>query len=411
MQASDGAFYGTTVLGGHYNQGTVFRMAADGSLDTVYSFTGGSDGGQPQVTLVQDAAGYLYGTTSAGAAYDWGTVFRLTTNGAITTLVVFDGTNGFFANAGLIQGTDGSFYGVTWAGGAYGHGTVFRLAADASFTTLFSFNGTDGDSPMGSLLQAKDGNFYGTTAAGGANGRGTIFALTPGGTMTNLFSFNGTNGFEARSQLTQDKDGTFYGTTAYGGIGFPGSKGNGTVFRLAPDGTLTTLHAFAGGTDGSNPFAGLLLGDDSNFYGAASSGGSYLYYGTIFQVSPEGAFTNLLSFVGGNPGCPSGADPMGSLLKGDDGNLYGTTWSPGSIFRLGIPMPPVLQPPWLNAGATLLSWTAVAGQTYQLEFNPNLDPTNWTALGNPTTATNGLMSMTDTGVRDPQRFYRVLLMP
>lgn len=140
-------------------------------------------------------------------------------------------------------------------------------------TTVVSFAGTNGSTPMGTLVQGRDGNFYGVTQNGGSSNAGTIFRLTSDGTLTTLVNFTNTNGLWPHAGLVQGMDGNFYGTTTFGGAYGP-APGNGTVFKMSPDGILTTLFSFAG-TNGAAPESELIEGADGNFYGTASSGGQY----------------------------------------------------------------------------------------------------------------------------------------
>ena len=163
-------------------------------MAVLYSFNG-PDGGNPSAALVQGADGNFYGTTQYGGTYGEGTVFRMTTNGTLTTLLSFHYSNGAYPHAGLVQGADGNFYGTTASGGTYGDGTVFRMTTNGTLTTLASFNySVNGGSPYAGLLQGTDGNFYGTTEDGGTYGDGTVFRMTTNGTLTTLVSFNYTNG-------------------------------------------------------------------------------------------------------------------------------------------------------------------------------------------------------------------------
>jgi uncharacterized repeat protein (TIGR03803 family) len=251
VQASDGNFYGTTEYGGtNRNNGTVFQMTPAGALTTLVSFNG-SNGSYPAAGLVQGSDGNLYGTTSQGGDLSvnggtgGGTVFKMTPAGLLTTLVVFNGTGGMNSTAGLVQGTNGNFYGTTAYGGnlsanaGFGFGTVFRMTSAGALTTLVSFNLANGYIPSAGLVQGSDGNFYGTTDGGGAGGCGTVFKMTPAGVLTTLVSFNGADGNSPQAPLVQGSDGNFYGTTTYGGAG-----GFGTVFRVTPAGVLTTLVSF-----------------------------------------------------------------------------------------------------------------------------------------------------------------------
>src|ERR1022692_1853466 len=174
----------------------------------------------------------------------------------LTTLFSFDGTDGAVPQAGLVQATNGDLYGTTESGGTSTNGTVFKITPGGTLTTLYSFcsqtNCTDGANPYAGLVQAANGNFYGTTQYGGTNHRGTVFKITQGGTLTTLYSFcsqtNCTDGECPFAGLVQAANGNFYGTTESGGR----ANGYGTVFKITPTGTLTTLHRF-NGMDGAPP--------------------------------------------------------------------------------------------------------------------------------------------------------------
>jgi len=251
-----------------------------------------------------------------------------------TTLLDFNGTNGAQpAKMALVQGTDGQLYGTTSAGGINGDGTVFKITATGALTTLHSFNSIEGASPAGGLIQGTDGNFYGTTSAGGTNnscssGCGTIFKITPLGTLTTLHSFTSIQGASPAGGLIQGTDGNFYGTTSAGGVFNLCSSGCGTIFKVTPQGTLTVLLNFDS-TDGASPAGGLVQGSDGNFYGTASAGGTSSSCssgcGTIFKITPQGALTVLQSF-----NSTDGSSPEGGLVQGSDGNYYGTTSAGGT---------------------------------------------------------------------------------
>jgi len=258
VQGRDGSFYGTTSFGGAYGFGTVFRMTPTGTLTTLHSFGPDSDGAVPQAGLTLGTDGLLYGTTRDAPPYR-GTVFKITTNGVLTTLVRFNGNDGASPwNGALAQGSDGSFFGMTAQGGntntyPFGYGTVFMITQNGLFTTLHFFDYTTGGIPYGGLVQGVDGNFYGTTSSGGRLFGGTVFKLTPTGLHTELasFSYRGTNGLDPFSALLQGRDGDFYGTTTQGGASYgdPTSvngEGFGTVFKITTGGELTTLFSFRG---------------------------------------------------------------------------------------------------------------------------------------------------------------------
>ncbi len=252
----------------------------------------------------------------------------------LTTLHSFAGrpNDGADPYAGLVQGADGNFYGTTYFGGANNDGTVFRITPSGSVTILHSFAGSDGREPTAGLIQASDGNFYGTTSSDGTGGSGgTVFKITPNGTLTTLATFNGQGGPEfPYAGLIQASDGNFYGTTTAGGT----QHGNGTAFKITPNGTVTTLYSFAC-TEGCHPNGGLVQGSDGNFYGTTRDGGTNGFnYGTVFKITADGTLTLLHTFEGND-----GGEPYAALIQAADGNFYGTTTgagahNAGTIFKI-----------------------------------------------------------------------------
>ena len=294
----------------------------------LHIFTGGSDGGQPYAGLVEGTDGNFYGITSLGGSGSNGTVFRVTPNGSLTTLYSFTNGGGVgFPEISLVQGTDGSLYGARYAGGDFGYGTVFKITTTGSLTTLHSFTGgADGGYPSGSLVLGADGNFYGTTsdygAYGAGSGGGTFFKITPAGFLTTLYSFTRGSSDEGipEAGLVQGKDGNFYGTTNDIALDF------GTIFQITPSGSLTTLYRFTGGSDGGYPSSSLIQAADGSFYGATQSGIDRVTAGTVFKVTTTGSFTTL---------CTLPYADYVSLIQGADGNFYGTTsGGDGSIFEI-----------------------------------------------------------------------------
>jgi len=232
-QATNGKFYGTTSNGGANGDGVVFTITPSGTFIALHSFDG-TDGVGP-AGLVQGTEGDFYGTTAGGGTNSDGTVFRITPNGTVTTLHSFDNTDGATPLDALVQGTDGDFYGTTAAGGTNDDcfqggacGTVFKITTNGTLTTLHSFDNTDGANPQVGLIQGTDGNFYGTTLNGGASNYGTVFRITPSGTVTTLHSFDGTDGGFSIAGLIEGTNGKLYGTTVEGG-----SSKDGTVFGLS----------------------------------------------------------------------------------------------------------------------------------------------------------------------------------
>jgi len=287
LLASDGNYYGTTVGAGLYNSGTIFKMNPAGVITVLYDFcpdqNGCSDGSFPNA-LVQGIDGAFYGTTGhggGGACSDGcGTVFKLAQDGSFNTLYRFKSTDGNIPMGRLVQGIDGNFYGETLEG-ASTYGTIFKITPSGTLTILHFFWGGDGRFPSGGLIEASDGNFYGTTEAGGPKNFGTLFRMTAAGNLATLHYFNrGTN--EPCSALTEGSDGRLYGTTFYGGyMPCNPSNGCGIIYSLSSDGTFTVEHAFEG-ADGRFPTTGLIQATNGVFYGTAEEGGSN--FGTIYSL-------------------------------------------------------------------------------------------------------------------------------
>jgi uncharacterized repeat protein (TIGR03803 family) len=275
------------------------------TLTTLYSFctpgnpTNCKDGAYPLAALVQGPDGNFYGTGSGGGGFAAGTVFKITPSGTLTKLHSFDRVNGRYSEAPLVQGADGNLYGTTIEGGTGGVcefrpycGNVFKITPSGVLTNLHTFctqaGCPDGAYPTG-LVQGTDGNFYGTTEGGGYRscpfgngyGCGTVFKISPSGTLTTLYNFcmqeGGSrcpDGFLPGAGLVQGTDGNFYGTTEIGGdSSCPGVYGCGTIFQITPSGTLTTLHSFAG-MDGAGPVAILIQATNGRFYGTTPGGGA-----------------------------------------------------------------------------------------------------------------------------------------
>jgi uncharacterized repeat protein (TIGR03803 family) len=334
-QGTDGNFYGTTIDGGAYGSGNVIRITPSGTLTSLYSFCKQSacpDGQYPVSTLVLGMDGDFYGTTQNGGIYNplYGTIFKVSSSGALATLHSFDATDGVNPYGSMLLASDGNFYGTATGGGlclvAGGCGTIFTMTPNGTFTTLHDFclqtGCSDGLYPGGVLIEASDGNIYGTTRAGGntaecnGNGCGTIFRITPGGALTTLHVFNGTDGEAPSPGLIELSKGLFYGTTAGGG-----ANSVGTVFTITSSGTLTTLYSF-GGPDGSGPST-LTAGSDGNFYGTTVGGGAS-QQGTMFEITPSGTLTTLHTFGG------TYFYYFGSLTQNTNGRFYGTTYFGGT---------------------------------------------------------------------------------
>ena len=339
---ANGNLYSTTQTGGTSGNcinrcGTVFRLDRNGKEKVLYSFTGGTDGGIPSAGLIQDAAGFLYGTTGAGGNADNGTVFRVDKTGKEKVLYMFTGgLDGDGPKGGLSRDAAGNLYGTTVGGGVSNWGTVFKLDTTGKETVLYSFTGgTDGGSPLTNLVRDAAGNLFGTTSSGGivnssCNGCGTVFKVDPNGTETVVYAFRGPpDGASPFAGLIRDAQGNFYGTTFSGGSGpcFSNS-GCGTVFKLDKTGKETVLYSFTGGSDGFNPVTRVLRDSSGNLYGTTFFGGGD---GTVFKLDPSGTLTVLHNFSGGT----DGGSPAGELLRDAAGNLYGTASSGGRLLCTG----------------------------------------------------------------------------
>jgi len=317
------------------------------SLHTLHSFGGGSDGASPySESLAVGCGGVLYGTTQAGGTSNDGTVFALTpprTPGGSwseTVLHSFNGSDGTLPSEGVVIGPGGVLYGTTDSGGTSNYGVVFSLTPSTpsgdscTERTLYNFaGGSDGAHPR-QLVIGLNG-LYGTTDGyvAGASAMGTVFSLTPpaspGGswTETTLYTFaGGSDGATPYTGLVIGAGGVLYGTTFYGG-----TANGGTVFTLTPPASRSAswtediLHTFTGGSDGSGPYAGVVIGSDGVLYGTTQYGGA-AGRGTVFSLTPpaseDGAWTEnvLHSFAG-----REGAGPVAGIAIGPRGVLYTTT--------------------------------------------------------------------------------------
>ena len=371
-----GNFYGTTSAGGTANAGVVFKLDAAGHETVLYNFTGGADGGVPWAGVTLDSAGNIYGTTLAGGAAGPGVVYKLDTAGHETVLYNFAGGNGgydsyaapildpagnlygtassggeggtvfkidtaghfkvlynFQAGAdggepesGLIRDSSGNLYGTAAYGGSGGAGVVYKLDSKGQETVLYNFTGgADGGQPFAGVTRDPAGNFYGTTTTGGASGLGVVFKLDTSGHQTVLYNFPATpEGFsDYTAGVIRDASGNLYGTTQGGG-----TAERGLVYRLDTAGHATVLYAFPGDTDGSLAYSGVVLVHDpaGNLYGTTNQGGP-ANAGVVYKLDAAGHETVLYTFTGG----ADGDGPCSGVVLDPAGNLYGTTYSGGTV--------------------------------------------------------------------------------
>ena len=334
---------------------SLISPAAAQRFKTVVEFNGTEGGNPDNTSLVEGADGNYYGTAAYGGNYDCnphfeggcGTVFRMTPEGQFETLYTFclqtGCPDGGIPAGGLVLGLDGNFYGTTSYGGTNCRevlgdlddcGTVYKITPEGQLTTLHTFctksGCPDGAASYASLFLAADGNFYGTTSEGGQDKTGTVFKITPTGTLTTLTSFTSGNGMYPISPLVEGPDGNFYSTTLEGG-----NQNNycydgcGSAFKMTPSGTVTFLYVFCVEVvecpDGAEPLGGLTIGNDGNLYGTTS-----YPTGSVFKLTPQGQLTTIYKFPCVSTGCPVGPMPSGPLTIATDGNFYGTAQQGGT---------------------------------------------------------------------------------
>jgi uncharacterized repeat protein (TIGR03803 family) len=423
----DRQLYGSTSFGGGTSDfGTIFKVTTSGA-STMVANLDSTTGGDPYASLTLGPDSHFYGVGSVGGPVGEGGVFKMDANGVVSPLFGFKASawsgsaitnqDGGYPYGGLTLGPDGSYYGTTTQGGTNGGGgTIFKITTNGLLTTLVALGNPNGSadpnayggSPYGRMALAPDGNFYGTTFLGGYQGNGTVFRMTPTGAFTTLFRFGNTNGSEPDSDLVLGPDNCLYGTTLNGGSG-----GDGTVFKITTNGVLTTLVNFDF-TTGAAPMGGVTLAPDGYFYGTLSTGG----YGTnagggVFRMSITGALTILGVFSGTN-----GYYPESQLTVGPDGNLYGTTYEGGPdlngagvVFRVNIAptngnqLPIAVTPD----GIAVLHLAVAVGSTNRLwaTTNPYLPLAHWQVLAT-NVAANGFFDFQDTNTAGyPAKFYRL----
>lgn len=357
----DGNLYGTTFQGGGLGTcsnggcGTLFKLSPDGTRTLLHTFSG-PDGYEPTGT-VRDAAGNIYGATVGGGRHGYGAVFKYTPGGRFSLIYSFpapdnhnDAPKGIWPTSGLTLGMDGNLYGTASHGGINnqcgtgGCGTVFRITPHGKFTRLYAFRGAgDGCSSEGGVAVDAAGNVYGTTQGCGYGNYGTVYRIDPSGTETVLHVFQeGLDGNNPTATPVLDEAGNVYGGTisgggdGCGGVGVIG-PGCGILYKIAPDGTETILHAFKGALEGGDGaiVEGVYLDAKGNLYGTTGAGGTPLACGfpfgcgTIFKFAPDGTETVLHRFLG--PQYGDGVGPSATMIPAKDKD--GTTVFYGAAAR------------------------------------------------------------------------------
>ena len=343
LQAADGAFYGVTETGGAAGAGTIFRITAGGTFAVLHSFAGGTGGASPLGALIQASDGNLYGTTSLGGARNMGTVFRMTTAGDLTILHSFMGApgDGDSPSGGVIQTSDGLLRGVTHAGGwgspdfPFGVGALYTMTLDGLLTGVGGFSERGPNNPHGSLVEGPGGLVYGTTqfswhVKNGSNvGCGNVYAISiTGGSGFSVPFGCGANGGGPDKGLVLGADGNFYGSTAGSGPFAP--QAWDVIYRMTPDGTITPLP----GVDGRWRWVTHVA--DMNLYITYVGNFTPEDRGSVSVLSPAGSLTLLHAFAGG---ATDGEGPAGPLMRASDGNLYGVTLrggeaNQGTVYRV-----------------------------------------------------------------------------
>jgi len=326
-------------------------MSPDGTLVNLHTFTGGTDGGQPNA-LVQGTDGDFYGTTAVntiGPFQFYGLIIKITPSGQVSPLYMLNTADGHYPSAGLIQASDGNFYGMTPSGGtgtAPGNGVIFRIAPNGSYANLVKFDGFNtGAYPAAALAEGPDGNLYGTTYTGGWGGGGTVFRL----------------GYTSAPQIIMQPA----NQTVWFGMG--------AAFYVTVVGASLLSYQWQRN--------GMYLSDAANVSGATRR----ILTLTNLTVADAATYSVVVS------------------------NSLGSATSSGAL--LTVLFPPSFQTITKSNNSLVLSWSAAQGQKYQLQYKTNLNSTNWFNLGSQITASSGTISASDLIGSNSQRFYRVILLP
>ena len=396
-----GDLFGTTNLGGASGGGTVFEIAktAGGYANTpatLVSFNG-ADGTDPERSLIADSNGDLFGTTYGGGEFGYGTVFEVTKTATgyastPTILVSFNGADGGEPFSSLVADADGDLFGTTSGIGVDDDGTVFEIVKTltgyaSTPTTLASFNGANGAEPEAGLIADADGDLFGTTLEGGANDDGTVFEIVKtltgyASTPTTLASFNGVNG-TFPTGLIADSDGDLFGTTVSGG-----AYDYGTVFEIKKTAggyasAPITLVSFGGGDSGA-PGGTLVADANGDLFGTMLGSGSA--DGAVFEIKNTPAGYVSAPIIVATFNLSNGSAPAAGVIADANGDLFGTTawggqFGDGTLFEVTDSGFMIRSIVWRNAstgGVELWSPNGSGGFTYEALAPVN---TSWQIAG------------------------------
>jgi uncharacterized repeat protein (TIGR03803 family) len=411
-QGRDGALYSTATAGGSNKGGAAYRITTAGALTKLFDFNLYPLPSAPLSGLTLGLDGNFYGTTSTGgtvAGRASGTVFSVTSAAVWTNLWNFTaGTDEGAPTSAPVLGPDGNFYGTTDGIYAGTYGTAYKITPKGVLTTIHAFKFTDGSTPY-ALILGLDGNFYGVTRGGGVNQKGVIFRMSKAGAVKVLHSFAGypNDGELPIGTLAQGNDGTLYGTTYIGG-----TKKWGTVFKISATGAnYQVIHNFDRTldiNDGINPLSGMAIGNDGNLYGTSGGGGKQ-NAGSLFKITPAGTYTTLYSFCPVS-GCKDGFYPQTAMVQHTNGKFYGatesggTTVNGGEFFSLDVGLKPFINIVLLSGKSG--SVAQILGQgfnsTTSVKFNGTaatftIVNDTYLTVKIPTTATTGVVTVTTSG--------------
>jgi uncharacterized repeat protein (TIGR03803 family) len=401
VQGRDGKLYGTTYAGGVYQQGTIFRQTTNGRYVVIHNFNG-ADGANPSggVTLARD--NHFYGTTTFGGTLGAGVLFKIDAAGTYTILHEFAfGADGAFPLSSPVEGSDGNVYGIVTGDNFNIFPSVYKMTPDGVFSTIYFFSMPS--DPFGTLLQGSDGYLYATTPVGGIDECGSVIKMTNAGREKWIYSFPCqqplTNG--PMAGLIQGNDGNYYGTTENQGL-----YSSGSVYKIdGKTGDVSTIHSFSAAED-RTPLSPLVQGTDGNLYGTTpgfnSQGGEI--GGAIYQVTMGGTDTHIYRFDSTTWAL------QGGLVQHTNGSFYGVTATggtdnQGTLFKLDMGLAPFMT--FVRAQGHVGATAQILGQgltgTTSVTFN-GVSATTFTVVSGtymtavvPSGATTGKVVVTTPG--------------